>query len=227
MYSFPDATEIRVLGGPADTAVQFNSPYKICFTPTGNLLVAEGSSRRIQEVSVDGAHIRFVGDLVIDDWVTIGLDCTTDLIVAGKDGRPKVLVFNYATGALLRSFCTSDTVPVKLSGSGGLRITPDGLHVIVACREAHTVVMLTLDGVFVRSIASGLVSSPRDIAFTSSGHMLIADAGNSCIRVLLPDGTACITSFSSEGMTPSGMALFGGKLYVIQDSLPGRLYVFE
>lgn len=71
-------------------------------------MVAEFDNKRVQELSPEGVHIRFIGDGVFDSGPCS--ICTNDVVViTGKagyrdrsDGR--ILVFDYDTGSLLRVF---------------------------------------------------------------------------------------------------------------------------
>ena len=67
MYSLPGGEHIRTFGSEGAGEGQFKSPAKLCFSAAGNILVAERDNKRVQEVTLTGDHVRFIGFGVIDD----------------------------------------------------------------------------------------------------------------------------------------------------------------
>jgi len=72
--------------------------------PRVTLLVTEYGNERVQEVTFSGVHIRFIGVGVFAEKI-YGIACNDVHIVVTKFGSispNRVVVFNYATGELLR-----------------------------------------------------------------------------------------------------------------------------
>lgn len=74
-------------------------------------------------MSLEGAHVRTIGEGVIDEFVT-AIAASPDIIVVGTEGSlitKRILVFDIHSGGLLR--CFGDMLGSVL----GLRVTPNGL----------------------------------------------------------------------------------------------------
>lgn len=61
VYGLPAGAEVRTFGCKGSGRGQFHCPRRICASPDGTLLVAEDENRRIQEITVEGEHRRFIG----------------------------------------------------------------------------------------------------------------------------------------------------------------------
>lgn len=62
VYSTADGSVVTEFGGRGSAHGQFNYPEKMCITPRNTLLVAEFDNNRVQEVTLAGEHIRFIGE---------------------------------------------------------------------------------------------------------------------------------------------------------------------
>lgn len=184
LYSLPDGDCIRTIGGPGDGPGQFYGPRKLCFGPNGNLLVAENDNRRIQEVTVMGDHVRFVGDGVIQG-LTQGVAASASHIACVGIGSnaAKVRVFDFATGDFLHSFGENGSREGQLSSCWGLRFTLDGTHILIADSGNNRLPLFTVSGDFVKTVSTCLDNKfPRDVDFTECGDVVVC--GDAGVRVL-------------------------------------------
>lgn len=180
-------------------------------------------------MSLSGAHVRMIGEGVLDDTV-FGIAATSDVIAVGLPG--KVTLFDAASGDLIRSIGDAGSAEGQLTSSCcGLRFTPDGNHVIITEMGSDRLSLFTLSGDFVRCIGVGLISTPLDVDFTSNGDILVPDCDGNRIYVLSSDGFTLLRTFGVEGFgpgqfkTPTALAVHGDLLYVL-DRASTRVQVF-
>lgn len=177
-----------------------------------------------------GEHVRTIGEGVITGNV-VGIAARVDILVVGSQGgiQPQVSVFDAISGDLIRSFGEKGKAKGQLHLCCGLRLTPDGNHILVT--ELHKRMSLfTLMGDFLRCIGEGTLKLPVDVDFASNGDILVADHHRIC--VFSPDGSTLLRAFGSEGditghfKCPTALAMHGDKLYVI-DWMSHRVQVFK
>ena len=169
---------------------------KICFSATGNVLVAERYAHRVQEVTLAGKHVRLIAvEAPASDGVKAlgdadGCECiaaNAELIAVGlarhagdADGN-RILLLDAATGALVRSIGPYGAAPGQvLRFCHGVRFTPDNSCVVVAHHKygdsLTRVSVFTLAGEHVMS----LPISAQDVDFDDSGDLLTCDYLDGC-----------------------------------------------
>lgn len=185
-----------------------------------------------------GVGVRTIGASVILGTIC-GLAANTDMIVVGvwdrssPAGGKQVLMFDFVSGDLLRSFGVKGTAEGQLHGIVGIRFTPDDRHIILAETDGNRLSLFTLTGDFVRCIGVGTLSAPWDVDFATNGDILVADSSNHRICVFSPDGSTLLRAFGSEGSSepgtfkhPIALAMHAGQLYVL-DWKSARVQVFS
>ena len=235
VYDSKTGAVARTIGGRGSDPCQFSSPFKIGFVPNGNLLVCDQGNHRVQELSVRGAHIRSipvqgVRAVCSDGIVVVVENCR------GTSGQNAVEVYDYKTSALLRGFAPFGTAGEEgITGTypGGIRITPDGKHVLFCEYSTPRLSLFTLEGKFIKHIGAGVVgTSHKDVEFTSSGEIIVADSSNHRVCVFSADGSTLLRSWGTNGTGdgqfsgPVALAVRGPRLYVLDLSSP-RVQVFE
>ena len=242
VYSLPGGEHIRTFGSEGEGKGQFDGPDRISFSVIGNILVAEQWNARVQEVTLMGEHVRFIGDGVIDDKIW-GVAANTELIVVGTSSgssnlNNRVVMFDAVTGAFVRAFGKDGDVLGQLRGyCNGIRFTPDGRHVIVAESNGYgaegSLSMFTLAGEFVRCVGEGELGNARDVEFADNGDIIACDGWpNHRICVYSADGSKLLRQWGGEGVSngkfkrPTALAMCGGQLYVL-DNGSKRVQVFE
>ena len=225
VYSLENGGLLGTLGGKGTGPGRFFGPCRLCFTPTGTLLVADHGNCRLQEVTTTGAHVRM---LPVDAQV-FAVACTEEVIVAGKrdeghtDGR--IIVLDMASGEERTRFAAWGLSDGQLTACMGLAITADGT-VAVAELTTSRVCLFTLAGVFlgaIRMTDSGFV----DVCLLSpsGGHLVAADYTNKQL-VLMPRGAEIRAPIAVplEGVCPIGIACRGASVYVL--GMDGTIHVF-
>lgn len=182
-------------------------------------------------MSTSGAHVRTIGEGVIDGKV-VGVAASADVIAVGVQRQPKrVILFSIASGAPIRSFGDKGMAEGELSGIRSLRFSPDGGHLIVTESKNNRLSLFTLSGVFVRCIGVGTLFGPLDTDFSPTGDILVADFGNDRVCVFCADG-ALLRTFGKSGTIPGkfqcpmALGVHGGHLYVL-DNESARVQVFS
>ena len=237
VYSLPGGEHIRTFGSHGAGKGQFNDPAKLCFSATGNILVAEEGNRRAQEVTLTGGHVRFIGVGVIDDKIG-GIAASTELIVVVKHNcrsSNRVMMFDAVTGAFVRAFGDYGDAPGQLLHCHGVRFTPDSRHIIVAESSGNGTSRLsvfTLTGEFVRCIGEGQLKGAGDVDFSDNGDVIVCDSWAHRICVYSADGGTLLQRWGGWGDTAGmftyscALAMCGGQLFVL-DEFSKRVQVFE
>jgi DNA-binding beta-propeller fold protein YncE len=228
VYRASDGNHIRSFGGKGTAAGQFAYPYGICMTKHNTVLVADGGNRRIQEVTLEGTHVKFIGQDIIRSEVW-GIAIHDDVIALGKYGTRSsngIMLFSYISGELLSQF----------GGYGeymhvtGVTFTADGKHLLIGGYYDRRVSLTTVEGVFVRSYVVG--PGLKTALFNREGDIVSVDFENDRVNVFsLVDGTL-LRCWGTRGIgegqfdRPAALAISHNRLYVLdQDS--ARVQVFE
>jgi len=241
VYSTEDGSELTAFGGRGSASGQFNYPEKMCTSPRNTLLVAEFDNNRVQEVSMTGEHIRFIGEGMFSHGSLAGIACNDEYIVVSQfqyDDCPscRTKVFNYSTGKVATQFVgigDGDGDSWVLSWTAA-RFTPDGqLLVAVDTQKSGRLNMFTMDGVFAGHIGAGwLECGFNDTHFTADGNIVVADIMHCCVNILSAVDSSLLRTWGCEGvsdgqfMEPTSMAVHGKELFVL-DSSSARVQVFR
>ena len=222
---------------------RFNRPAKVCFSAAGNILVAEHYNKRVQEVTLTGDHVRFIGAGVIDDKIW-GIAANAELIVVGKcwcTSNNRIMMFDAVTGVLVRAFGDYGDTPGQLMKyCYGIRFMPDGRHIIVAESTGYgkgRLSVFTLAGELVRCIGEGKLTSAHDVEFADNGDIIVCDQSFShSVYVYSADGSTqprALRPWMSDGKSkgyfrnPCALARADGKLYVLDGGVVGVVHVFK
>jgi len=242
VYDTVSGAETVSFGGRGTGPGQFNQPSKLCITPRDTLLVADFGNQRVQEVTFSGVYIRDIGVGVFEDRIW-GIACNDEHVAVTKfsgTSPNRVVVFNYATGELLRQFAAHGSGDGQIGQySTGVRFTPDNQHIIVVdTYNNNRLSMFTVDGVWVKHIGVGVLGGGGmryvdlgDVDFTTDGGIIVADYGNHRVCVFAADGVMT-SSWGAEGTSdgqfkyPTALAVSGGKLFAL-DASSTRVQVFD
>ena len=242
VYSLPDGGLISSVAFRPATHGSFDWPAKCCFTPTNNVLFVEPGYKRVQEVTLAGEHVRFIGDGVITDTVW-SIAATSTLIAVGKaynTSNNRIMMFDAVTGVLVRQFGEHGDEPGQLAKyCNGLRFTQNNAHHIAVAesngRGKFRVSVFTVDGAFVRCMGEGVLRNPTDVELAENGDVYVCDGfpGNQVCVFSLESGallrqwssTLRIPAGSTSRWAPQAAARYNGKLAVLD--LWGPVQVFE
>lgn len=237
VYAFPGPKKVRQFGRQGTGQCEFSGAYKMVATREGHMIVAEDINQRLQEVTLEGKHVRFIGVGILDE-PCMSVDTDDVVIVTSKCSRnnptaDRVYVLDYASGALLRKFCGLGSGPGNMGiYSGNIKITPDGKHAVVVDTSNNRLSRWRLsDGAYCGAYGEGVLNTPTDMGFTCDGNYVTTDNRNQRIAVLSSADGSLLSSFCREGNTdgnlmyPTCMNVFDGLLYVL-DWATARVSVF-
>ena len=234
VYSTDDGSCITTFGSHGAGAGQFSFPYRVCATPRGTILVSEHGNQRLQEVTLTGEHVRFIGEGRFDDERVFGLCMQGDIIAVGISGVSiggRILVFSFSSGDLLRQFGPNGSGEGQVKNVSGLSFTPDGKHILVAY-GAPRLSIFTVDGAFVKTIGVGVISAGTGDVLCSGSSVFLVDAVGHCIYVFASETGTLIRKWGIQGqadgqfMFPMALAAYKSKLFVLDAASP-RVQVFE
>lgn len=140
-----DQSEVTV-GGYGNGPGQLNYPRKCCFGPNGNILVVESGCTRVQQFTTSGEHVRCMP--LSDSLSGIAADSRHIVVSCGCWSTTRIWVLDWVTGTFLRTIGSP-----FLSGCSGVRISPDGAHVLATDIENSRLVLFTLDGTLLRYLS--------------------------------------------------------------------------
>ena len=239
VYSLPGGEHIRTFGSEGAGKGQFSRPAKLCFSATGNILVADYVDNPLQELTLTGDHVRFIGVGVIDDPIR-GIAANTELIVVAKcagacNGR--IMLFDAVTGAFARAFgCHGDSPGQLLEYCNGIRFTPDGSHIVVAESDfdegCGRLSLFTVAGEYVKCFGEEDDQGALcDIECVDRRTVAVSDYHCNRVCVYSVDGGTLLRQWGDWGdadgkfKTPTALATCGGQLYVL-DEKSKRVQVF-
>ena len=107
-------------------------------------------------------------------------------------GNNRIQLFS-SDGNFLRAFC---------QGSGAQRLSNP---ISVAFNKSNEVIIIDSmkmfcfaeSGHFIKNISNKQLYKPRDLTITGDGHMVVCDIGDNAVKVLTPDGSKIVKSFSA------------------------------
>jgi len=200
--------------GPAVLA-QLNAPRSVAVDSQHNVYIADSRNNSVRKIT-PGGIILTVGGLLLNDPEYVAVDSQDSLYVAdtGNSRVLKMTSSGLASTVMLVLQPSAVTVDhngnVYVSGVNAVsKITPSGSLSIV------------LDG----------LSSPRGLASSETGDLIIADMGANVVRRLSSTGTLSTIAgtgaagFSGEGQ-PASAALLNSPADVVVD-LTGTIWVAD
>lgn len=229
-YDVNTSEVLWTVGSNGTGELQFRSPMKLCCAPdNGNILVAEDTNNRVQELTPDGGFVRFLGVGVITT-ASYGISASADLIAIGawsSSADEQITILDRSTGALVRRFANGGSFPGQLLNVYGLRFSRDGRQLYCVEIVSHRVSVFTTDGEFLRIITDESLGQVGDVDFARNGDIIITNRSRNQIAVFSPAGVL-LRSFGSDSMfaQPTALAVSrSGSLYVL-DLNAARVQVF-
>jgi len=204
-----DGSHARTLGGPGTGPGEFSEPWSLCMTSWDAVLVGELGNKRIQEVTLEGAHVKFIPVRGRPHYMAVH----GDLVAVGR-GKPFIELYSYTTGALVRTLSTVD-INVR-----NICFAPDGEQLAVVGLD-H-IALVSVDGQSVRPIG------PRGyyigVAFTYTGDVIgvIRDGPSEGVRVFSVTDGRLLVSWETDIVTAGTVS--GNRLFVLNEC---QVQVFE
>ena len=176
-------------GGPA-LAATLNSPESVAMDSTNNLYIADTGNNKIRKITPDGNISTVLDGLSNPEYVAV--DGTGAVYVADTGNDRVVKIALSGTTSVLAQVLKPAAVMVD--GKGNVWIS-----------ELARVSEISASGVF--SIAADPLQSPRGLALTADGLLLIAETGTNLIRGWT-SSTGALTTVAGTGV--QGFAGDGG-----------------
>jgi len=215
IFRTEDGSHVRSLGGRGTGPGEFCYPLGLCMTPHNTVLVAEYSNTRIQEVTLEGAHVKFIPLNLPPYRVAVHGD-----VMAVCFGM-SIVLHSYTTGLPVR------ILPRVGNVGGSMKLSPDGEHLAVA---GIGISLMSVDGQTVKYISPQ--ESFCNLAFTCKGDVLSISQGVAKV-FSATDGTllrSWATANVEEDVADGDVkhifvcAVSGKRLYVLEH---GRVQVYE
>jgi DNA-binding beta-propeller fold protein YncE len=184
-------------GSSGSEAGRFLRPAAVCTLPlNGNLLVAEDVSKRIQEVTFSGDHIRFIGSDVIQDVIT-DVSASESMIAVAVQG-PKtqcILLFDSVTGSLQSSvLLASKPVGMGVDGIPAVVHLSRGGSFLYVARGSNSVDVWSVKlGMAPRQLApvcNPFMFCATDIDTFPNGEIVVVDRLMSSVSFYAPETAA-------------------------------------
>lgn len=171
--------------------------YGLCFSSDDrSMCVAEMTNRRIQEVTLKGDHIRFVG--VNQNKRFYSVDASADVIVSSSIEEQCVLIFDTRSGELTSEF--------EVDGCQFVKLSQDGTSIAITQPSFYRISIFTFGGACLKffNFHSCSFHCP---AFLGTGQLVVAvrkySSHHTDIRVY-SDGKAYTRVFTSTYQATSG-----------------------
>jgi hypothetical protein len=87
-------------------------------------------------------------------------------------------------------------------------------HVAIADYRNNRVSVFTVDGEFIRHVGVGVLRFPHGIAASAFDELVVADFGNSCLRVFSATGDLLATVGTTRF---TGDAVHGSRVFAMND----------
>jgi len=164
VYRTVDGGLVRSFGSHGIRPGKFFEPYGLCMTARDTLLVAEWGNCRVQEVTLEGAHVKFIPVDACPMTVAVHGDVVA-VAVCGDD-MDATRLYSYTTGALIREIEDSYVLNIII----GANFTPDGKHLAIG-RASGPISLVSVDGGLVRRVDPN--GSYRGMSFTCTEDLVL------------------------------------------------------
>ncbi len=212
LYSLDDGSYVREIGTRGNGKGQFDFWLGgLCLSPDGDsVLVADEFNNRVQEVRIVVGHedttrwIRFIGENVLSRPEFV--DCNKKVIVV-SDTMNRISVFSWRKGDLLSRFGSTGVGPGQFSGIFNVRLTGDGLRVLVCDALNHRLYTFRLKDKFVEALCVKN-QNPIDVLEAEGGGFIVGTSRNlmklsyfgECEHVFSTDSVARLAVVPGGGM---------------------------
>jgi len=203
VYRTEDGSHVRTLGGPGTGPGMFESPCSLCVTARDTVLVVERANNRVQEVTPDGKHVRFIPVNRAPEQVAVYGDVVAVL-------APECIgLYSYTTGALVRAIQVLG-LHARTARTARICFAPDGKHLAVSMR-GHPNQLISMDGDSARHL--GPMEACTIVAFTCTGDVIgVNERG--VIHVFSATDGVLLRSWTAK-KNRMGLTVSGNRLYVL------------
>jgi len=207
-----DRSHVRSFGRLGAGPGEFDTPRGLCMTAHDTVLVSDAGNQRIQEVTLEGVHVKFIP---VDNG-SIDVSMHGDVVAVITPQQAMMLhgyigLYSYTTGALIRKI-----QDVYNRAAYCICFAPNGEHLAIG-GWGGPITLMSVDGQSARDICpNGFWAG---VAFTCTGNVVGINRGAKVFSAT--DGKR----LHSWGIAEDGYAtVSGNRLYVLQR---GRVQVFQ
>jgi DNA-binding beta-propeller fold protein YncE len=208
---------------------QFNYPYAVALSPTGQVYVTDSVNQRVQVFTAGGAYVSQFGMAGSGNGQFNG---PTGVAVSASGQVYVVDQNNYRVQAFTAAGAYVSQIGSQGSGNGQF-LSPSGVGVsgsgqaYVTDFSGNNVQVFTAAGAYASQFGStgsgnGQFSGPTALAVSDTGQVYITDSGNQRVQVFTAGG-AYVSQFGSAG---NGNGQFGYP-YGVTVSGTGQVYVAD
>jgi len=190
-------------------------PYATTSNST-HILVTDGGTKNVYIFDSLGVPAGSFPTANLPRGITMN---STHILVTGGDDV--VQVFNLS-GNSLATFGG----PADLGFPEGIAM--NSTHILVADTGQDAIVVFNLSGVVQDTIATGgILLDPRDVAFDTSGRIIVADTGNGEMKILTPSGNIIDTFGDGTLITPFGVEVDSQNRIIVSDMGDDQIEIFD
>jgi hypothetical protein len=232
--------------GSADgtgAAASFGFPAKIAVISSSVIAVADfGSSVRL--VTYPGGVVTTIGS-GFSGTSAIALDPTSGNLIAADQNNSRVSLVTYPGGSVSliagssSGFADGTGTNAKFNYPYGAIVSPTGViavgdannHRIRLISSAAAGVVTTLAGQTTAGSADGTgagasFNQPDGVAILSNGNIIVADTGNSLVRMVTSGGVVTtLSGRSGELSSPRGVAVLSNGNIIVADGGSNRIKI--
>jgi DNA-binding beta-propeller fold protein YncE len=212
--SVADGSRRRVVGGWGDGPLQFLQPHQVHIAADDHVFVADFGNNRVQVLTPTLDFHCFIGQRRLTR--PVGVCASGDVVVVSDDAH-RISVFNRGDAALIRRFGREGTGDGELRYPRGLCFMSGDRHVAVTEWGNDRVSVFSIDGEFVRHVGVDVLANPQGVASSAFDELVIADYGNSTLRVFSSAGDL-LASFGEGRFT--GVVVHGGSVFASEEQKP-------
>ena len=199
----------RHFWGMAKVKEYKHGAYRVTYTPTchGHLKVMILVNDQLLpggawSVQVHPYHYKFAGSFGVHgkahgkfkEPCDVAINTKTENIAVADRGNNRVQLFD-SWSSYLTDFGQKGPAAKKLRHPTSVAFTNTGNLIIIA---SSTMYCFNENGQFLNSITNKHLNDPFKLTITCDGHMVVSDKGDKSIKVLSPDGTELVQSFSAS-----------------------------
>lgn len=237
---------VMTIGGEFTLEENLCRPWGVACDREGHIVIADRSNNRIQIFRTNGSFVRRfgchgTGRGQFDRPAGIAVDSRRRIVVADKDNhRIQVLTME---GEFLLCFGEKGTTPGLFNYPWDVA-TNDACQIVVSDTRNHRIQMFSPEGIFLRRFGFETqpqlwkcLDSPRGVAFTAEGNVIVTDFNNHRIIVVDSDFVSArflgCDSLSPHPMPPKtflrpqGVAVDDNGHIIVCDSRNHRVQILD
>lgn len=213
-------------------------PWGICTDQQGNIILSDRRNHRVQVFKIDGTFLFAFGKEGDGDGefqlpAGVCVDASNRIIVVDKDNH-RVQIFT-SNGKFLLKFGSPGKDRGQFQYPWGVAVNLKQ-QIAVSDSRNNRIQQFDSEGRFIRSFSFefGLAKpSPRGIAYTSDGLLLVSDFDNHCLYLVDLERRAIRRTIGTEGATlqhfnrPSGISVNENGVIALADSKNQRVLILN